>query len=331
MNGRPTPGCGTTGSTSSKRRARAFACARADHGCKTRRASRTVYPDDAELIGVLTSLHVGPEAYLGHGSESWVYALPGDRVVRVLHEGGSRAFVDRQRSLLAELASGPTPFALSEVLDVGERFGRVFVIERRLAGSPGLALLDEVTGKDRPALIEAHLEASARLGDLALRPRPFFGELLAEAPVRAATWLEFLARRADEGLARSGGRVPKVDPGSLVAEFDDVADGRFVHLDAFLDNMLFCGTSVAAVLDVGVTAVVGDPRFDPVSAAVYVSAPTHTPNATAADADVAKNWLRQHGLDGLFAPVRRWLAAFWAGALGDPSLISWCRTVLEGG
>jgi Phosphotransferase enzyme family len=299
-------------------------------GCQTARAPRTVYPDDAELIGVLTSMQVPPEAYLGHGSESWVYALPGDRVVRVLHEGGSLAFVDRQRALLAELASAPMPFALPEMLDVGERFGRIFVIERRLAGSPGLRMLDEVAGKDRPALIQAHLAASARLGDLALHPRPFFGELLAREPIRASTWLEFLAHRADEGFARSGGRVPRVDPASLVAEFDDVADGRFVHLDAFLDNMLFLGTSVSAVLDIGVTTVVGDRRFDPVSAAVYVSAPTHTPNATAADADVAKDWLRQHGLDGLFAPVRRWLATFWAGALADPALVTWCRMVLEG-
>jgi len=40
------------------------------------------------------------------------------------------------------------------------------------------------------------------------------------------------------------------------------------------------------------------------------------------------SWLRTAGLEDLFDPVRRWLAAFWAFALDSPDLRSWCVGVL---
>lgn len=90
--------------------------------------------------------------------------------------------------------------------------------------------------------------------------------------------------------------------------------------------MLFTGTTVSAVLDLGASVAVGDRRFDPVVSAIYLTEPSHTPNATAADGDVAVDWLRQHGLADLFEPVRRWLAAYWA---FDPALTGWCHRVLS--
>jgi hypothetical protein len=290
--------------------------------------ARTSYPDDAGLVAVLASFAVAPTSYLGHGGQAWVYALPDGRALRVLHEGGSTALVEEQRALLVELSRSPMPFALPQILEVGERFGRAFVIERRLVGAPGVQLLTRLDAVDRRALIEAHLDATLRLHELALAPRPFFGELLGPDPVRGSTWLEYLALRAEFGLARSNGRVPHVDVSSLIGEFDDVAEGRFVHFDAFLDNMLFDRSSVTAVLDFGPTAAVGDPRFDVIAAVVYLSTPAHTPTSTKADADVAFEWLRRHELADLLPAVRRWLAAFWAFSDEGPRLTEWCRSVL---
>jgi hypothetical protein len=119
-----------------------------------------------------------------------------------------------------------------------------------------------------------------------------------------------------------------VDVVALADALPDVTSPAFVHLDAFAANMLTDGTSIIAVLDVGPTAVAGDRRFDPVSAAVYLAAPATTPVATRRDAEVAVGWLAAMGLRDLFEPVQRWLAAYWSFEVDDQPLAAWCRTVL---
>ena len=62
-----------------------------------------------------------------------------------------------------------------------------------------------------------------------------------------------------------------------------------------------------------------------VSPAVYLEI---TRVSTAGDRDVALDWLAAHDLGDWYAPVRRWLAAFWAAAFDDAKLHGWCRSVL---
>src|SRR5262249_50063745 len=106
------------------------------------------------------------------------------------------------------------------------------------------------------------------------------------------------------------------------------SDARFVHLDAFAGNMLTDGTAITAVLDFGATSIVGDRRFDPLATACYLIAPSITPMATPADADVAIGWLRNAGLADRLDPCRRWLAAYWSFALDDAALVEWCAQIL---
>jgi hypothetical protein len=101
-----------------------------------------------------------------------------------------------------------------------------------------------------------------------------------------------------------------------------------VHLDAFAGNMLTVSGKVSAVIDIGMSSLVGDRRLDPVSVAVYLSSPEITPTAREEDLASAMAWLRGEGWEGLFDPVRRWLAAYWSEAVDDPSTLAWCRRVL---
>jgi aminoglycoside phosphotransferase (APT) family kinase protein len=268
---------------------------------------------------------VVPDAFLGGGGEASVYALDDRRVLRISNGVETVADLQARRALLDELGRG-VPFALPEIHEVGQVEGRAYAIERRFPGRSVMEELGRAEGASRDRLIEAYLDAAAKLGDLNLGVRPF-GDLLGPDPITAPSWRAYLAAKAAANLARSG-LMPAVDPVALADALPDITSPAFVHLDAFADNMLTDGTKIIAVLDIGHTAVGGDRRFDPLSAAVYLAEPPTTPVATSRDIEVAMGWLAAAGLRDLFEPLRRWLAAYWLFDVDDPPLVAWCRTVL---
>jgi aminoglycoside phosphotransferase (APT) family kinase protein len=257
-----------------------------------------------------------------------VYALDDDRVLRVLHAGGTESDIRRRQDLVDELARSPLPFALPSVIEVGELDGRTFAIERRL---PGRSVMDELRnceGEARARLIEGHLDAAAALGDLHLEPRSGYGELIIDDAIVTSTWRAYLEQRAARNLARSTPDLQSIDAVALAAALPEPAAAAFVHVDAFAGNMLTDGTRITAVLDIGPTSLAGDRRLDPVSAVVYLASPDISPAANRSDVDVATSWLRAHGLHDWFEPAQRWLAAFWSFAVDDPRVLEWCRSVL---
>jgi aminoglycoside phosphotransferase (APT) family kinase protein len=286
-------------------------------------------PDDASLAAILQALGVPRDALVGHGGEARVFAIDDERVVRVLHPGGDAKHLSRRQRLVDELVRSQPRYALPQVLEVGELDGRVYAIERRLAGRSVLDELQTVSGPARRRLVEAHLDTAAALGDLHLEPRATYGDLISDEPIRAPTWRAYLEEKVAANLARSTPALRNLDPAALAAPFAEPPTPSFVHLDAFAGNMLTDGSRITAVIDIGVTSVYGDRRFDPLSVAAYLSAPAVTPMATPADADVAMGWLRNAGLSEWFEPVRRWLAAYWSFALDDAALHAWCHTVLR--
>ena len=288
-------------------------------------------PPDPGLRAVLEAFGVAERDLLGGGGEARVYALDPGRVLRVLHEQGPDDIRPRSE-LVGELrASGPVPFDLPEIQEVGAVGDRTWVIERRLPGTSVADLLARLDGSARRALVVAHLQAAARLGDLALRPRPWLGDLIAPDPVRAPTWRAYAERKVAASLSRAPG-FEYLDPEALAAALPHLdPDGdrpSFVHLDAFAGNMLADGDRITAVLDIGYTSVLGDRRLDPVTAAVYLCSDEITPAATGDDRAVAHRWLSGQGLDRWYEPVRRWIAGYWAHAVDDANLHRWCRRVL---
>lgn len=301
-------------------------------------SDQTQGPDDPGLDNVLRHLGVPASALLGHGGEARVYAIDDERVVRVIHPGGSCDHIRERQTLVDELARAPMPFALPEVLDCGTVDGRSYAIERRLTGRSVTAELGRLDRRERDRLVEHHLDAARALGDLRLDDRGWYGDLLASTPVRADGWLDYLTAKAADGLERAPG-FEAIDPARLAADLADLAasdqtgptgdvEGSFVHLDAFGGNMLAVGSTVTAVIDIGASSIRGDRRLDPLSAAVYLCAPPITPEADDGDRRVAERWLADAGLLDHLEPARRWLAAFWAWASDDRVLHRWCRSVL---
>lgn len=283
---------------------------------------------DPALAAVLRSFGVGPDDVLGWGGEAVVVALDADRILRVLHGGGGRESLERRHELVEELRAGAADYALPELLEITEVAGRTCAIERRIPGTSVLRALDHVSGPKRDRLIEAHLQAAADLGALPLAARGWYGDLLAERPVRTDTWTGFLVRRAAQSLAAAPADFAGIDPEALADALPATDAQAFVHLDAFAGNMMTTGTAITAVIDIGPTSAVGDRHLDAVAAVVYLGAPQITASATKRDLDVAASWLRAHDLHDRLDPTRRWLAAYWAWAVDDAKLQAWCRTVL---
>lgn len=286
------------------------------------------FPADPGLVSVAVALGVKADDALGHGGEASVYALGDDRVVRILHQGGRADEIVRRQELVGQLIRSRPPFALPEVLDTGDVGGRVYAIERRL---PGRSVAEALGASDpgaRRRLVERYLEAAAALGDLWLDSGGVFGDLVADNPITTSTWRGYLVERAATNLARSTTDFWSVDAGDIAGGFPEPDAPAFVHLDAFVGNMLTDGTVITAVIDIGSTSVAGDRRFDPVAAAIYLATPEITPTATGDEIAVATDWLMTAGLDEWFVPVRRWLAAFWSYAVDDLDLHRWCRRVL---
>jgi len=279
--------------------------------------------------GELHALEQGER--LGHGGEATVYALGDDRVVRIHHPGATLAAAQERAALLAELGASATrvPFAIPEVLETRVLDERVVTIERRLPGRPLSELLTHAQGVERTAWIERYLEAATQVGALSI-PRPYFGELVGTSPVRTRSFREYLFERARRSLSASGA-FDDVDARALAAELPEpgVELAGLLHLDFFPGNMLVDAGRITAVLDFGASAVFGDRRLEPLTAAAYLEAPI-TAGASAADRAVARAWLAERGLDGWFAPARRWVAAFWTHARDDRPLRAWCRSILSG-
>ena len=260
-----------------------------------------------------------------------MYALDDVRVVRVPHHRGDLAGIRDREGLVEELARRGAPFELPTVLEMGEFDGLTFAVERRLPGTSVLEQLRRLEGSARARLIERHLEAAAALGGLHLEPRGWYGDLIAERPIRTPTWREYLEARVATNLQRSMPGLRSVDPAALAADLPDTGRAAFVHLDAFAGNMLAVDGEISAVLDIGTTSVAGDRRLDPLAAAVYLSSPEITGAVTPQDLQVARSWLRAAGLDDWFEPARRWLAAYWSFAVDDRPLQEWCHSVLLDG
>jgi putative membrane protein len=146
------------------------------------------FPSDPGFVKVLTDLHVGPDALIGHGGEAWVFGVGTDLVVRVLHLDGHVEHIVRRQELVDELNRVRPRFRLPEIVEIGQVDGRTYSIERRLPGRTLSEVLSSGHVPGRPRLIETYLDTVASLGGLHLEPRAGFGELIADHPKTAATW-----------------------------------------------------------------------------------------------------------------------------------------------
>ena len=281
-------------------------------------------------------------ARIGHGGEADVYAMSGDRVLRVYHSpphhplGVLAAFYD-------EMVGHGCSYALPRILDHGEIDGREYSVDVRIPGRPLIDALLDLRGDDRRRGLDAYIDGAREIASIPVQ-RPYFGEIVRDAPIRASTWGQFLHTRIDECVAAMRGDLVADVPGfdAVLAEAHRILDGLsvkascLVHGDYFPGNvMIGDDLAVSGVIDFGPLTVMGDPMMDIASAVIFLE--TTRRAFDPADAEYLRlRLVARHGasiLDTLRA-YRAFYAIRLSNSKGqDDHLYGWCvrslRTLLD--
>ncbi len=225
---------------------------------------------------MLRAFGIGPEALIGWGGQSQVYALDDARVLRLLRRPGDAADLARLQSFLAGIDGRlDVPTSVIEAIDAEGRF----TIERRLAGTSLLALLPRLQGAERRQAIGAYTAGADATGRFLLPDRPY-GQILASAPITAGTWPGFFRLSLDHWLARNGatiaeatGSVARVSANALalLGGLPERPAKALAHGDYFPGNVLIDERLVlTGLVDFSVFTLAGDPLYDAITAALFL-------------------------------------------------------------
>lgn len=275
---------------------------------------------------------------IGHGGEATVYALSGERVLRVFHT--PHGDIARIAAFYDELAGQDPGFALPRVIEYGEIDGVSYSVDRRISGRPMMDALSGLTGDRRRVALDAYLDAAEAIARLRI-VRPYFGEILPLDPIQRPAWRAFLHARVDASRALSqhlSGDVPHLDAAMTIvhARIDALREHpepRLVHGDYFPGNvMIGDDLAVSGVIDFGSLTLIGDPPLDVASAIIFleVARPAFLPEDTVY---LTERAVRTYGAG--FTETMRTYRAYYALRLADSKtqdrrLYAWCVRSLKG-
>jgi aminoglycoside phosphotransferase (APT) family kinase protein len=246
-----------------------------------------------DLDAVLEKFGMGDELLLGAGAESRVYALSDDLVLRV-YRGHAGRTIEERKALLAALPRHAVSFALPDIVGEGAVGGAAYTVERRLPGRSLDTALADLRGGSRADAWRNYLDASEAIARLTIQGGAF-GETIGwgGTPLRERTWTGYLLASIDRSLREIGDTlsrdVPRFDAAldrvrRRVAALGEPAERVLVHGDFYPQNVMVDDVGrVTGVIDFGGNTLLGDPRMDLASAAMFVAIP-EVPEADQQDA-----------------------------------------------
>ncbi len=312
---------------------------------RQRRAVEAVHTDDhhgeAEL---LAAFGTGRDQLLGAGGESEVFAIDHERVLRLYrsrHEAPRRTAV-QLHALYQNWAGSDIGLELPLILDMGERNGRFFTVDRRLSGRNFSGWLQHADlAERRPALI-SFLDATEQL-QLLPSPVPGFARLIGEtAPQQFSTLVELLSSMLQGPLHSSRPQLERDIPD--VAEVWNRLHGELaqrsvapaiVHGDVCPPNAYISqspqGPVVTGIADFSPHTVHADPLLDVAGALIFLELEPY------ADAATDAAWLEAVAVERHGRGIVRWIDAYrrfygfyFSNAYAfDPHLYAWCLRQLS--
>ncbi|HEU5089151.1 MAG TPA: hypothetical protein VFT99_16960, partial [Roseiflexaceae bacterium] len=95
---------------------------------------------------LLNSFGISAADLLGRGSESAVYALGEQRVVRVYRHPPPPAYLERRNTFYAMLREQRLPFETPCILECGMRAGSAYCLEARMRGRDFASAMPHLAG-----------------------------------------------------------------------------------------------------------------------------------------------------------------------------------------
>jgi putative membrane protein len=225
-------------------------------------------------------LLVSSAALLGKGSESEVYALDDERVLRLYYPGIQQQYVEQRHAFYDQLHLAQPPFELPRILESGMLDGRIYTVERRMRGRAFAGVLPELAGDDRKRALASYLQVAGQIGTIRIPDRPFGEMLTAEQPLQRAAWPEFLWDRLQQTYRISRADVERDVPEvAAILEWmqgesralSGFEEKRLVHGDYFPGNVYIDDElKICGVGDFGYSTLAGDPRMDLAGAIAFL-------------------------------------------------------------
>jgi aminoglycoside phosphotransferase (APT) family kinase protein len=297
-----------------------------------RHGSAGRFPTKAHVI--LNRFDLFDSDFLGAGSESRVYAMNSEQVLRIYHEEIPWKYVDKRRLFYAELANHKLPFAVPEISVVGAWVGHIYTVETRMVGQDFGKVLPTLRGAQRAKALMSYLDAAASLSSISF-PDKLYGELLATPQIQREHWQDYLMARMHQMLASSRADLEQDVPGlervlaSIYAQVSVLGDDpakSLVHGDYFPANVFINDDlTISGVGDFSYATVVGDARLDLAGAVWLMGA---TADHLADDSAFLRQQVEERWGTEVLAVVdfyRLYYSVFFSGCKADdPMTYAWC-------
>ncbi|HEU5090521.1 MAG TPA: phosphotransferase [Roseiflexaceae bacterium] len=278
---------------------------------------------------------------LGRGSESAVYALDDQHVVRVYRHPPPPDYLQRRNAFYAMLREQRLPFETPYILECGTRAGSAYCVEARMRGRDFAGAMPHLAGAGREQALRSYLDVATQIGSIVLPDAPF-GEVLTHgAPVQRARWDEYVIERVsigyEQGRAFLQADVPGVDEAynfvvAQLAGLTDVSERRLVHGDYFPGNVFIDDShTICGVGDFGYSTVVGDPRLDVAGALAFIEVVDgYQPHDTLfLQAEIARRF--GNAIEHWLEVYRLYYSFYFSGCKADdPHTYWWCAANLRG-
>ena len=295
---------------------------------------------------MLAAFGIGHDQLLGSGGESRVFALDHERVLRLYrsrHEApGPTAY--QLRALYQGWQHVDIGIEVPMIIEVGERGGRFFTIDRRLSGRSFSEWLRQADAADRRQALISFLDATERLSRLP-SPVPGFARLVGPAAPQQFGSLGALLHSMLAGPTQASRQQLESDLPSVASVWDrlhaDLAQRQvrpaLVHGDVCAPNSYLSmgpsGPVVTGIGDFSPHTVNGDPMMDITGAVAFLELEPY------ADAAQDSAWLEavaveRHGPDTAhwIDVYRRFYGFYFSNSHAfDPALYGWCLRQLGRG
>lgn len=281
---------------------------------------------------ILNRFELFDEDLLGQGSESSVYAMDAGHVLRIYRDTIPWDYVERRNAFYTELAQHKLPFAVPEIHSVGAWVGHIYTVETRMHGQEFATVLPTLEGEARATALTTYLDAAASLGEAHFPDKPF-GELIADPPLQAASWRDYLTARMAQTLTQSRADlhndVPELDRVLALIEarlpvVGEVQTKSLVHGDYFPGNVfLDDNLTISGVGDFSYATVVGDARLD-LAGAVWLMGAAQ--DYRRADSDFLRDLIKSRWGDETLAVVdfyQLYYSIYFSGCKADDAATYW--------
>jgi putative membrane protein len=329
-----------------ERPARELALSQLDRARAARAAERqhrnvdAVGTDDHQgEAALLAAFGTGRDQLLGSGGESEVFAIDHERVLRLYrnqHEAPRRTATQLQ-ALYQHWSGSDIGLELPLIIELGERNGRFFTVDRRFSGRNFSGWLQHADIAQRRAALITFLDATERLQQLQ-SPMPGFARLIGDsAPQQFSTLVELLSSMMSgptqvsrDQLERDVPDVAEVWNQLHTALAQRSVAPAVVHGDVCPPNAYLSqgpqGPVVTGIADFSPHTVHADPLMDVAGALIFLELESY------ADASADAAWLEAAAVERHGREIVRWIDVYrrfygfyFSNAYAfDPTLYAWC-------